>query len=86
MGMLEVVHGSVLDVLLQLAGGPSPNIRFNVAKALEKLATQVGDTSDGRALVRIKVAPVFEALENGPGRRYHVLRFTCAKEAQALQA
>ena len=60
---LEVIRDSVLDMLLQLASDPIPNIRFNVAKALEIIATSVGDAPEGVQLVQQKIAPVLEIRE-----------------------
>ncbi|OBZ79824.1 Protein phosphatase PP2A regulatory subunit A [Grifola frondosa] len=58
---LDIVRGEILDTLLQLAGDPIPNIRFNVAKALEVLATTFGDTPEGKQLTQQKIVPVLEA-------------------------
>ncbi|CCM01981.1 uncharacterized protein FIBRA_04054 [Fibroporia radiculosa] len=61
---LEIVRGDILETLLQLANDPIPNIRFNVAKALEVLGTTFGDRAEGRQLIEQKVFPVLEMLKN----------------------
>ncbi|KAL6304279.1 ARM repeat-containing protein [Sparassis latifolia] len=61
---LDIVRGEILDTLLQLSADPIPNIRFNVAKALEVLATTFGDTPEGRQLVLQKIVPVLEQQKN----------------------
>lgn len=58
------MQGEILDTLLQLAQDPIPNIRFNVAKSLEVLATTFGDLPDGRLLVRQKITPVLDSQKN----------------------
>ena len=61
---LEIVRGDILDTLLQLDQDPIPNIRFNVSKSLEVLATTFGSTAEGRQLVRQKIAPVLDSQKN----------------------
>ncbi|KZT74630.1 ARM repeat-containing protein [Daedalea quercina L-15889] len=61
---LDIVRAEILDNLLHLANDPIPNIRFNVAKALEVLAATFGTTTDGREVIKQKALPVLEALKN----------------------
>ena len=50
-------------VLFPLTNDPIPNIRFNVAKSLEVLATQVAATTEGRELGRSTIVPAVERLK-----------------------
>ncbi|THH17009.1 hypothetical protein EW146_g3728 [Bondarzewia mesenterica] len=60
----EIVYNDILDALLHLGTDPIPNIRFNVAKSLEVLATTYGNTPEGREMVRQKIFPALEELKN----------------------
>ena len=55
------MRGDIIDTLLQLANDPIPNIRFNVAKALEVLASTFGNTTGGRQLAQQKIVPTLES-------------------------
>lgn len=83
---LEVIRDSVLDMLLQLASDPIPNIRFNVAKALEIIATSVGDAPEGVQLVQQKIAPVLEALKNDQDADVRFFSSRALQKAHALEA
>ncbi|KZT02725.1 ARM repeat-containing protein [Laetiporus sulphureus 93-53] len=61
---LDIVRGEILDTLLQLANDPIPNIRFNVAKALEVLADTFGSSPEGKQLTQQKIVPVLDVLKN----------------------
>lgn len=61
---IDIVSGDILGTLLQLAQDPIPNIRFNVAKSLEVLASTFGDGQEGRQLIRQRIAPVLEGQKN----------------------
>ncbi|KAG9314371.1 hypothetical protein JVU11DRAFT_5165 [Chiua virens] len=61
---LPIVQAEIISPLLQLAVDPIPNIRFNVAKALEALATSFGDTPEGREFIQQKIFPVLEQQKN----------------------
>lgn len=63
---LEVIQDPVLPTLLSLVADPIPNIRFNVAKSLETLATTFGKTPEGRALAKEKIIPALRSLLNDP--------------------
>ena len=73
---LDIVRAEILDNLLHLANDPIPNIRFNVAKALEVFATTFGDSAEGRQIIQQKVIPVLEALKNDSDQdvRFFALR------------
>ncbi|KAI0961552.1 hypothetical protein AcV7_000626 [Taiwanofungus camphoratus] len=60
----DILRGDILETLLQLANDPIPNIRFNVAKALEVLATIFADSPDGRQLAQQKIVHVLETQKN----------------------
>ncbi|TBU35240.1 ARM repeat-containing protein [Dichomitus squalens] len=83
---LDVVRENVLDMLLQLAGDPIPNIRFNVAKALESIATSFGDSPEGRELVQTKIAPVLDARKNDQDADVRFFASRALAKAQALEA
>lgn len=50
--------------LLELSKDPIPNIRFNVAKALEVMANAFGNSSEGRAFIHDWIAPTLERQKN----------------------
>ena len=55
---------SILETIVHLASDPIPNIRFNVAKALEVLATVLAQQGDGVELVKQHVIPSLEKLKD----------------------
>lgn len=61
---LEIINAEILDRLLELADDPIPNIKFNVAKSLEVLATTFGKTPEGKLLVEQKILPKLETQSN----------------------
>jgi serine/threonine-protein phosphatase 2A regulatory subunit A len=61
---LEIVRSEVIGPLLELSKDPIPNIRFNVAKALEVMATSFGDSPEGRTFVHDWIAPALERQQN----------------------
>ncbi|KAF8922546.1 armadillo-type protein [Mucidula mucida] len=63
---LEIVSTEILDPLLQLASDGIPNIRFNVAKALEVLGTSYGSTPEGTALLAQRIKPALDQLSKDP--------------------
>jgi len=63
---LPIVQAEIIGPLLQLAEDPIPNIRFNVAKSLEVLATTYGNTTEGREFVRQSIVPVLEQQKTDP--------------------
>ena len=61
-----------------------PNIRFNVAKALEVLATTFGNQEpEGKQLVRQKIVPMLEAQQKDPDAD---VRFFASKALQQVRA
>lgn len=61
---VEIIRSDIIEPLLTLAADPIPNIRFNVAKCLEVLATSYSKSPDGLELVQSKVVPVLEQMKN----------------------
>lgn len=61
---LEIVRTDVIGALLELSKDPIPNIRFNVAKALEVMANSFGDSPEGRKFVKDWIAPTLERQQN----------------------
>lgn len=59
---VDVIRSEVLAVVIALASDRIPNIRFNVAKALEVLAVRLGTLSGGRELIEQGVMPSLEGL------------------------
>ncbi|KAF8168088.1 armadillo-type protein [Crassisporium funariophilum] len=57
---LEIVRTDVIGPLLELSKDPIPNIRFNVAKALEVMATAFGNSAEGRAFIQDWITPALE--------------------------
>jgi len=51
---------------LELAKDPIPNIRFNVSKALEVMATSFADVADGRMFIHDWILPTLERQKNDP--------------------
>lgn len=49
---------------MELAKDPIPNIRFNVAKSLEVIATSHGKTQDGKQFMSEWVLPTLERQKN----------------------
>ena len=63
---LDVIQDPVLHTLLALLQDPIPNIRFNVAKSLEVVATTFGRTPEGQAVAKEKIIPAVQGLTNDP--------------------
>ncbi|KZT44349.1 ARM repeat-containing protein [Sistotremastrum suecicum HHB10207 ss-3] len=59
---VEVIRDHVLQVLLTLITDPIPNIRFNVAKSLEVMATTINSTPEGRDISEKRIAPAVDNL------------------------
>lgn len=57
-----IIRDSVLDAALGLVSDPIPNIRFNVAKALEVLAVTLSADAEGQELAGRKIVPALEKL------------------------
>lgn len=79
----DIIQGEILDTILQLAQDPIPNIRFNVAKCLEVLATTFGEQPDGRQLVRQRIAPVLDSQKNDQDAD---VRYFASKALQKVNA
>ena len=77
------MSSDILDTLLQLAQDPIPNIRFNVAKSLEVLATTFASLPEGQAMIHTKIMPVLEAQKNDPDAD---VRYFAAKAQQTVRA
>lgn len=63
---VDVVRSSVLAVVIALVSDRIPNIRFNVAKALEVLAVSLGQQPGGKELVVEGMLPSLEKLRVDP--------------------
>ena len=55
---------SISETIVHLAEDPIPNIRFNVAKALEVLATVVGTQPGGQEVVKDTLVPAIRKLKD----------------------
>ena len=80
---IDIISGDILDTLLQLGQDPIPNIRFNVAKSLEVLATSFGKTPEGKQLITQKVIPILEVQKNDQDAD---VRYFAAKALQQVRA
>ncbi|KAI0312618.1 ARM repeat-containing protein [Amylostereum chailletii] len=60
---LDIIRSDIIDALLHLATDPIPNIRFNVAKSLEVLATTYITTPEGKQFVQQKILPALVELK-----------------------
>ncbi|KGB79077.1 protein phosphatase 2 (formerly 2A), regulatory subunit A [Cryptococcus deuterogattii 99/473] len=58
-----IIQDTVLDAALNLANDAIPNIRFNVAKCLETLASVLAQTPEGQELVHRRVVPALRKLQ-----------------------
>lgn len=60
---VEVLRDDVLDTVLRLAGDPIPNIRFNVAKALEVMSIVLKKTPPGQEVIKNNIIPTLQQLQ-----------------------
>lgn len=69
---VDVVRSSVLAVVVALVSDRIPNIRFNVAKALEVLAQSLATQSGGKELIQEGILPNLQKLkgDNDPDVRF----------------
>lgn len=68
----EVIRENVLGTVLSLVTDPIPNIRFNVAKALEVLAVTLAASPEGKDLAHGRIVPAVQTLrsDSDPDVRY----------------
>ncbi|KAG8905426.1 hypothetical protein FRB99_008972 [Tulasnella sp. 403] len=68
----DVIRENVLGTVLNMVTDPIPNIRFNVAKALEVLATTLAANPEGKDLAHGRIVPAVQMLKNDadPDVRY----------------
>lgn len=59
---VATIRDSVLDAALNLVNDPIPNIRFNVAKALEILGVTLSTDAEGQEIAGRKIVPALEKL------------------------
>jgi serine/threonine-protein phosphatase 2A regulatory subunit A len=60
----DAITDNVLETVTQMVDDPIPNIRFNVAKAFEVLASVLNQTPQGRELTQSRIAPGLEKLKD----------------------
>ena len=60
---IDVIKDPILPALLSLIGDPIPNIRFNVAKSMEVVASTYGSTPEGQELSKEKIIPALKHLQ-----------------------
>jgi serine/threonine-protein phosphatase 2A regulatory subunit A len=58
-----IIRDTVLDAALNLAADPIPNIRFNVAKCLEILASVLATSPEGQEIVQRRILPAVKKLQ-----------------------
>ncbi|KXN90015.1 Protein phosphatase PP2A regulatory subunit A [Leucoagaricus sp. SymC.cos] len=61
---LETIQADIIEPLLELSKDHIPNIRFNVAKSLEAMATAFNTTPEGRQFIREFILPALERQKN----------------------
>ena len=61
---IEALKESVIQAVVTLSSDPIPNIRFNVAKALEVLSTVLANQAGGRELVQQSILPSLHRLKD----------------------
>lgn len=63
---------SIIESVVTLSKDPIPNIRFNVAKALEVLATVLSEQEGGKEVVQESILPALNTLkdDSDPDVRY----------------
>lgn len=73
---VPTIRDSVLDSALLLVNDPIPNIRFNVAKALEVLGVTLSTDAEGQEIAGRKIVPALEKLsgDSDPDVRYFASR------------
>jgi serine/threonine-protein phosphatase 2A regulatory subunit A len=59
----SAITDSVLATVLSLVEDPIPNIRFNVARAFEVLASVLSQEPQGRGVISSKIIPALEKLK-----------------------
>ncbi|KAK0533154.1 protein phosphatase 2A structural subunit [Tilletia horrida] len=59
----EIITENVLDAVVPMQEDPIPNIRFNVAKAFEVLATVLAQTPEGRKVATERIMPGLDKLK-----------------------
>ena len=60
---VQIIRDTVLDAALSLSNDPIPNIRFNVSKCLETLASVLSDSPDGQELIQRRIIPALKKLQ-----------------------
>lgn len=60
---VQIIRDTVLDAALALANDPIPNIRFNVAKCLETLASVLATSPEGQEISQRRVMPALKKLQ-----------------------
>ncbi|TXT08705.1 hypothetical protein VHUM_02833 [Vanrija humicola] len=61
-----IIRDTVLDAALGLASDPIPNIRFNVAKCLETLASVLATDPEGQDVIQRRILPALRKLQEDP--------------------
>lgn len=79
----EAINESILDAVVPMVEDPIPNIRFNVAKAFEVLASVLSQTDAGRSAVSTRIVPGLEKLKEDSDAD---VRFFAQKGLQAIES
>ncbi|EGG00330.1 uncharacterized protein MELLADRAFT_79246 [Melampsora larici-populina 98AG31] len=61
---VEVIKGPILDTVIGLVSDPIPNIRFNVAKAFQTLATTIAGQPGGKEVAGERILPSLAKLRD----------------------
>ncbi|PWN45150.1 ARM repeat-containing protein [Ceraceosorus guamensis] len=78
----EAINDTILDAVVPMVEDPIPNIRFNVAKAFEVLASVLSQTDGGRSAVSSRIVPGLEKLKEDSDAD---VRFFAQKGLQAIE-
>ncbi|KAG8759578.1 hypothetical protein FRC14_005607 [Serendipita sp. 396] len=60
---VQVLRDDILDTVLRLAGDPIPNIRFNVAKTMDVIATVMVASPEGQDVTKNTLIPALQQLQ-----------------------
>ena len=60
----DTIVSSVLGAMLSMVQDPIPNIRFNVAKALEVLSRELASSPANRRIVQDRIVPALQTLRD----------------------
>lgn len=75
-----------MGVTLRLAADDIPNIRFNVAKALETMAVTLAPSSEGRQLIEADIVPALNKMQEDSDADVRYFATRAMEQTQAALA